>query len=35
MKLQVLKFKDKDGIQIMKGYMANGAFARGKEHVNA
>ena len=30
-----IKFKDKDGIQIMKGYMANGAFARGKEHVNA
>ena len=30
-----IKFKDKDGIQIMKGYMANGAFARGKEHINA
>lgn len=30
-----IKFKDKDGIQIMKGFMANGAFARGKEHVNA
>ncbi|MCK6622786.1 MAG: protease Lon-related BREX system protein BrxL [Calditrichaceae bacterium] len=30
-----IKFKDKDGIQIMKGYMANGSFARGKEHVNA
>lgn len=30
-----IKFKDKDGIQIMKGYMANGAFARGKDHVNA
>ena len=30
-----IKFKDKDGIQIMKGYMANGSFARGKEHFNA
>jgi len=30
-----IKFKDRDGVQIMKGYMANGAFARGKEHVNA
>ena len=26
-----IKFKDKDGIQIMKGYMASGAFSRGKE----
>jgi len=26
-----IKFKDKDGIQIMKGYMASGSFARGKE----
>ena len=25
-----IKFKDKDGIQIMKGYMASGAFSRGK-----
>ena len=24
-----IKFKDKDGIQIMKGYMASGAFSRG------
>lgn len=30
-----IKFKDKDGVQIMKGYMASGAFARGKEHINA
>ena len=26
-----IKFKDKDGIQIMKDYMASGSFARGKE----
>ncbi len=30
-----IKFKDKDGIQIMKGFMANGSFARGREHFNA
>ena len=30
-----INFKDKDGIQIMKGYMANGSFARGKESINA
>ncbi len=30
-----IKFRDKDGIQIMKGYMANGSFARAKEHINA
>ena len=30
-----IKFKDKDGVQIMKGYMASGSFARGKEHINA
>ncbi len=30
-----IKFKDKDGVQIMKGFMANGSFARGKEHINA
>ncbi|MCK6605715.1 MAG: protease Lon-related BREX system protein BrxL [Ignavibacteriaceae bacterium] len=30
-----IDMKEKDGVQIMKGYMANGAFARGKEHVNA
>lgn len=28
-------FKDKDGIQIMKDYMASGSFARGKEEKNA
>lgn len=26
-----IKFKDKDGVQIMKDYMASGSFARGKE----
>lgn len=26
-----INFKDKDGIQIMKDYMASGSFARGKE----
>ncbi len=30
-----INFKDKDGVQIMKGYMANGSFARGKESINA
>ncbi|MFY9134404.1 MAG: protease Lon-related BREX system protein BrxL, partial [Bacillota bacterium] len=32
-----IKFKDQDGIQIMKDYMASGSFARGKEekHANA
>lgn len=30
-----INLKDKDGIQIMKGYMANGSFSRGKESVNA
>jgi len=30
-----IDMRDKDTVQIMKGYMANGAFARGKEHVNA
>ena len=29
------KFKDKDGIQIMKDYMASGSFARGKEEKAA
>lgn len=28
-------FKDKDGIQIMKDYMASGSFARGKEEKSA
>ena len=26
-----ITFKDKDGVQIMKDYMASGSFARGKE----
>lgn len=30
-----VKFKDKDGIQIMKDYMASGSFARGKEEKAA
>lgn len=28
-----IKFKDKDGVQIMKDYMASGSFARGKEEI--
>ena len=35
MKLQEYISKDKDGIQIMKDYMASGSFARGKEEKNA
>ena len=30
-----INMKDKDGIQIMKGFMANGSFSRGKESINA
>lgn len=30
-----IKFKDKDGIQIMKDYMASGSFARGREEKAA
>jgi ATP-dependent Lon protease len=30
-----ISFKDKDGIQIMKDYMASGSFARGKEMIPA
>jgi ATP-dependent Lon protease len=30
-----ITFKDKDGIQIMKDYMASGSFARGKEMIPA
>lgn len=30
-----IRFKDKDGIQIMKDFMASGSFARGKEEKNA
>lgn len=30
-----ITFKDKDGVQIMKDYMASGSFARGKEEKNA
>ena len=30
-----IRFKDKDGIQLMKDYMASGSFARGKEEKAA
>lgn len=30
-----IRFKDKDGVQIMKDYMASGSFARGKEEIGA
>ena len=30
-----ISFKDKDGVQIMKDYMASGSFSRGKEEKNA
>ena len=30
-----ISFKDKDGVQIMKDYMASGSFARGKDAINA
>ncbi len=30
-----ISFKDKDGVQIMKDYMASGSFARGKDQVAA
>lgn len=30
-----INFKDKDGVQIMKDYMASGSFARGKEEKSA
>ena len=30
-----INFKDKDGVQIMKDFMASGSFARGKEEKNA
>lgn len=30
-----IRFKDKDGVQIMKNYMASGSFARGKEEKAA
>lgn len=34
-KVAGIKFRDKDGIQIMKDYMASGSFARGKEEKAA
>ena len=30
-----INFKDKDGVQIMKGYMASGSFSRGREEKSA
>lgn len=30
-----ISFKDKDGVQIMKDYMASGSFARGRDAVSA
>ena len=30
-----ITFKDKDGVQIMKDYMASGSFSRGRDAVNA
>ena len=30
-----IKFKDQDGVQIMKDYMASGSFARGRDSINA
>ena len=30
-----MSFKDKDGVQIMKDYMASGSFARGRDAINA
>ncbi len=29
-----ISFKDKDGVQIMKDYMASGSFARGRDSIN-
>lgn len=30
-----INFKDPDGVQIMKGFMANGSFARGRDSISA
>jgi ATP-dependent Lon protease len=30
-----IRFKDQDGVQIMKDYMASGSFARGRDSINA
>jgi len=30
-----ISFKDKDGVQIMKDFMASGSFARGRDMINA
>jgi len=30
-----IRFKDKDGIQIMKDFMASGSFSRGRDEINA
>src|SRR5699024_8035023 len=34
-KVAGIRFKDKDGIQIMKDFMASGSFARGREEKTA
>ncbi|MGY2499027.1 BREX system Lon protease-like protein BrxL, partial [Klebsiella pneumoniae] len=30
-----ITFKDKDGVQIMKDYMASGSFSRGRDSIEA
>lgn len=30
-----IRFKDRDGVNVMKGYMASGEFARGRESIRA
>jgi ATP-dependent Lon protease len=30
-----IRFKDKDGVQIMKDFMASGSFSRGRDVINA
>ena len=30
-----IRFKDKDGVQIMKDFMASGSFSRGRDQINA
>jgi ATP-dependent Lon protease len=30
-----IKFKDQDGVQVMKDYMASGSFVRGRDSINA
>lgn len=35
MEVAGINFKDKDGVQIMKDYMASGSFARGRDSIEA